>query len=69
GQPIDTSDLVLSIEGERVSDADFSGDDWETGSSETLTHGKSDDGEYELRIIHEPSGNSIYQTTIDVPSA
>jgi len=68
GATLDSSVLALSIDGERVEGGDhtFSGDDWRSGSSETLSH-KADDGERTLRIIHDPSGSAIYQTTIDVP--
>ena len=70
GETLDTSVLALSIDGERVEDSvtpTFSGDDWRSGSSETLGH-DAEGGERTLRIIHDPSGSVIYQTTIDVPN-
>ena len=64
GATLDTSDLTLSIDGELRDE--FSGDDWQSGESKVLGHGQ-DNGDYTLRIIHDPSGSSIYQTTISVP--
>ncbi|MDV7351296.1 type IV pilin N-terminal domain-containing protein [Halorubrum distributum] len=69
GETLDTNDLTLSVNGNRIADstASFSGNDWESGGSETLTHDQSE-GEYTLRLIHDPSGNAVYETTIEVPA-
>ena len=64
GATLDPTDLTLSVDGELRDE--FSGDDWQSGESKVLGHGQ-DNGDYTLRIIHDPSGSSIYQTTISVP--
>jgi flagellin-like protein len=66
GRDLDTADLVLAVDGERQS-ATFSGDTWESGTSKTIAHDQGE-GTYTLRIIHDPSGSAIYETTIDVPA-
>jgi len=76
GQDLEASDLVLSVDGAR-SDTDFSDSDhlnadtWQTGQSIPFTDepsgGSADFNEGEqitVQVIHEPSGNAIYSTTI-----
>jgi flagellin-like protein len=69
GQDIDTSDLVLSVDGERVEN-DFSGNaTWQSGESKTVDHGVSDGADgATVRIIHDPSGSAIFEDTVDIPS-
>ncbi|CDK40294.1 uncharacterized protein BN903_83 [Halorubrum sp. AJ67] len=71
GQSLDAGDLVLSVDGERVNSS-FPGDTWETGERKEIT--KVDDaespadwnsGEATVRIIHDPSGNAIFERTWD----
>ena len=64
GATLDPTDLTLSVDGDRQ--GTFTGEDWESGESKSIEHGQTDDGDYTLRIIHDPSGSSIYQTTISV---
>ena len=76
GQDLAASDLVLSVDGSR-SDTDFSdadhldSDTWQTGQSVSFSAEPSSgsanfnaDEQVSIRVIHEPSGNSIYATTI-----
>jgi flagellin-like protein len=65
GDPLDTTQLALSIGGDRV-DAGFSGDEWRTGDTERVTHDTDATGEQTLRLIHDPSGSIVYETTVDV---
>ena len=65
GDPLDTTQLALSLGGDRV-DAGFSGEEWRTGDTEQVTHGTGTTGDQTLRLIHDPSGSVIYETTVDV---
>ena len=65
GDPLDTGQLALSLGGDRV-DTGFSGDEWLTGDTEQLTHSAETTGEQTLRLIHDPSGSVIYETTVAV---
>ncbi|ELZ49666.1 hypothetical protein C464_04291 [Halorubrum coriense DSM 10284] len=66
GQTLDTSDLTLSVDGERASNSVNAGD-WQTGERKSLNYGSfaSPSGEAVVRIIHDPSGNAIYEQTYD----
>jgi len=75
GQDMQVADLVLAVEGQR-SDTDiagkFSGETWQTGQSvdftgepqTTSTLSLSSGDRVTIRLIHEPSGNAVYATTI-----
>ena len=69
GQDIPTGDLVLSIDGTRYDNASISGSgDWQTGETRTYTENAADDfpsGEATVQIVHDPSGNVIYEATAD----
>ncbi|WP_199241339.1 MULTISPECIES: type IV pilin [unclassified Halorubrum] len=69
GQDIPTSDLVLSIDGVRYDNATVSGSgDWQTGETRTYTEASADDfpsGEATVQIVHDPSGNVIFEATAD----
>ena len=67
GQSLEAGDLVLSVDGERVNSS-FPGDTWETGERKEITKDGSEDwdtGEATVRIIHDPSGNAIFERTWD----
>ncbi|WP_017344406.1 type IV pilin [Halorubrum sp. T3] len=69
GQSLEAGDLVLSVDGERVNTS-FPGDTWETGERKEIGNGDGglndwDTGEATVRIIHDPSGNAIFERTWD----
>jgi flagellin-like protein len=66
GQTLDTSDLTLSINGERA-DSSIDNGDWQSGEQKSLNYSSitAPTGEAEVRIIHDPSGSSIFQETWD----
>jgi len=66
GQTLDTSDLTLSVDGERASSSIDDGD-WQTGERKSLDYSgiTTPSGEAVVRIIHDPSGNAIYEQTYD----
>ena len=74
GQDIETNNLVLSVDGTR-SETDINSSSgistWQTGQAIEFTGepdggsvGFSDGQRITIRLIHEPSGNSIYSTEI-----
>ena len=70
GQSLDADNLVLSVDGERVNET-IPGGTWETGERRQITNtpggGASNwnSGEQVVRIIHDPSGNAIFERTWD----
>ena len=66
GQTIDTADLTLAVNGERASDSINQGD-WQSGEQKSLDYDSfvSPSGEATVRIIHDPSGNAIFEDTWD----
>jgi flagellin-like protein len=68
GQSLDPSNLVLSVDGERVN-ASFPGDTWETGQRKEIANNGGaaswETGEAQVRIIHDPSGNAVFERTWD----
>ncbi|MFY4815317.1 type IV pilin [Haloarcula sp. AONF1] len=66
GQSIETSDLTLSVDGERADNPIGSGP-WQTGQQKgaDLSNISTSNGESVVRIIHDPSGNAIYEQTYD----
>ncbi|WP_096393455.1 type IV pilin [Halorubrum trapanicum] len=66
GQSLESADLVLSVNGERVNSS-IASDTWETGERKQITKDSGDwaGGEAEVRIIHDPSGNAIFERTWD----
>ncbi|WP_080506008.1 type IV pilin [Halorubrum sp. BV1] len=74
GQDLQVSDLVLAVEGGRSGTdvaGKFSGETWQTGqavdfsgepSGTTVEINNGDS--YTIRLIHEPSGNPVYSTTL-----
>ncbi|ELZ38677.1 type IV pilin [Halorubrum tebenquichense] len=66
GQSIDGSDLQLSLDGDRV--GNFSGDSepWQSGEQRAVSISSSEySNEVTLRIIHDPSGNAIFEDTVE----
>ena len=60
GQPIEGSDLVVSVDGQRG--GDFGSGDWQSGEQRSADiSGISPSGEATVRIIHDPSGNAIFE--------
>ena len=78
GQDLDTQDLVLSVDGERITgDIDDAsdttlGESWQTGTTATFTDkgigDKTEGDRVTIRIIHTPSGDQVYSTTVTVPA-
>ena len=64
GQTIDSADLTLSVNGERESSAIDQGD-WQTGEQKSISYSNSPGEGATIRIIHDPSGNAIYEQTYD----
>ncbi|VTT86646.1 unknown [Halorubrum sp. DM2] len=65
GQSINGDDLALSVDGERVNES-IGGNPWQTGQQKQITGtGDWPDGEAVVRIIHDPSGNAIFEQTYD----
>ncbi|MGM0718806.1 MAG: type IV pilin [Halobacteriota archaeon] len=70
GQSLESGDLVLSVDGQRVNES-IPGDTWETGERKEITNSPEgsdtswDSGEATVRIIHDPSGNAIFERTWD----
>ncbi|SDF39707.1 flagellin N-terminal-like domain-containing protein [Halorubrum xinjiangense] len=66
GQPIEGSNLVVSVDGQR--DGDFGSGSWESGERRNATISNispAPSGDATVRIIHDPSGNAIYEDTWD----
>ena len=73
GQDLEAGDLVVVVDGTRTG-ADVSSElggseTWQTGQSATFTNLSPDDSftaseSVTIRLIHDPSGNAIYSTTI-----
>lgn len=72
GGDVDPSDIVLIVNGDRidtVNSTDTAGvaDPWQTGTTATFRSVGSDieDGDsVEIRLVHDPSGNSVFRGTI-----
>ena len=66
GQTIDSADLTLSIDGERADNSIDDGE-WSSGEQKSLDYdGISPPAEEGVvRIIHDPSGNAIFEDTWD----
>ncbi|QAU13391.1 type IV pilin [Halorubrum sp. BOL3-1] len=64
GQSIESADLVLSIDGERVNSS-IADDTWETGERKQISYDSAVTGEAVVRIIHDPSGNAVFERTYD----
>jgi len=78
GQDIDPNDIVLVVDGERKGtvkqNATSISDPWRTGATAEFRDisGPQDYGDgdtVDLRLVHDPSGNSVYETTITVRSS
>ncbi|ELZ47427.1 hypothetical protein C463_02671 [Halorubrum californiense DSM 19288] len=69
GQTVAAGDLVLSIDGERYPDA-FPDEDWQSGSEKVGNYSGSGlySGTQTVRIIHDPSGNAIFEEDVDFGS-
>ncbi|WP_256402600.1 type IV pilin [Halorubrum salinum] len=72
GQDLDARDLVLSVDGTRSNNSVESGlssNTWQTGQAVRFTD-EGDATSYNsgervtVRLIHDPSGNAIYSTTL-----
>ncbi|OYR83179.1 type IV pilin [Halorubrum ezzemoulense] len=73
GQDLDPSNIIVSVDGERdgtIADNSSVTDTWQSGTTASLTGVGTTDyssgGEPTVRLIHEPSGNVIYETTVSV---
>ena len=70
GQAIPIDDLVISVDGTRHDDATVTGTgDWQTGEKRTYTESTnnfSDSEEATVQLIHDPSGNVIFEGTADL---
>ena len=64
GQDIEGGDLVLSVDGERQTDSFVDGT-WQSGQQRNGTYSNSPGGDAVVRIIHDPSGNAIFEETVD----
>jgi len=71
GQDLDPSNIVVSVDGERdgsIADNSSVTDTWQSGTTASLTGVGTTDyssgGEPTVRLIHEPSGNVIYERTV-----
>jgi FlaG/FlaF family flagellin (archaellin) len=73
GQDLDARDLVLSVDGSRTNTSIESGlgsNTWQTGQSVSFTDETDGTPSYSpgervtVRLIHDPSGNAIYSTTL-----
>ena len=65
GQSIEVEDLVLSVDGDRVNESIGRGT-WETGEQREVDSSSTfDSGEAVVRVIHDPSGNAIFERTWD----
>mgnify|MGYP006276793039 CR=1 FL=1 len=66
GQTIDSADLTLSVDGQRADNSIDQGD-WQSGEQKSLDYDTfaSPSGEATVRIIHDPSGNAIFEDTWD----
>ena len=72
GQPIETDDLTLSIAGERYGNSTFStSGTWQTGETKTINQGTGETyptTEETIQLIHDPSGNVIFEARADFSS-
>ncbi|SFR30397.1 type IV pilin [Halorubrum sodomense] len=66
GQSLESADLVLAVDGERVNSS-IPSDTWETGERKEIVSesGNWSSGEAQVRIIHDPSGNAVFEQTWD----
>jgi len=72
GQDLNPTELIVVVDGARQgtvsSNSSSLSDPWQTGTTATLTginaDGVEDSDTVEIRLVHEPSGNSIYVTTL-----
>jgi flagellin-like protein len=78
GQDIDPTEIVLVIDGQRSgtveSNVSSISDPWRTGTTARFTdmsgpQAYADGDNIDIRLVHDPSGNSIYETTITVRDA
>ncbi|TKX61585.1 type IV pilin [Halorubrum sp. ASP1] len=67
GQSINADDLTLSVNGSRINNDFTPGGNWQTGASQGVDYGTVSPGEQVVRIIHDPSGNAIYEQTVEFP--
>ncbi|GAB7010020.1 type IV pilin [Halorubrum trueperi] len=75
GQDLTTSEVVLSVGGERYGDVNATssgdlGESWQTGTTvwfDDYGGTLESDERVDIQLIHEPSGQAIYQTTVTVP--
>ncbi|QKG93774.1 type IV pilin N-terminal domain-containing protein [Halorubrum salinarum] len=69
GQAIPIDDLVISIDGTRYDDANTSiSGDWQTGVTVTYSENTAfpDNTDATVQLIHDPSGNVIFEGTADL---
>ncbi|MCG1006588.1 type IV pilin [Halorubrum lacusprofundi] len=71
GQALDPSNIIVAVDGQRygtVADNTSITDPWQTGVSGTFTDltGNDYSGSHsiDVSLIHEPSGNAVFQTTL-----
>ncbi|ELZ51415.1 hypothetical protein C465_04015 [Halorubrum distributum JCM 9100] len=70
GQAIPSDDLVIAIDGTRYDNVTVSpGGDWQTGVTQTYNEGTPnfpDSDDATVQLIHDPSGNVIFEGTADL---
>ncbi|RLM51485.1 type IV pilin [Halorubrum sp. Atlit-28R] len=72
GQDLDPSDLTVTVDGTRVGtvadSADSSSNPWQSGTTFSFTELTSTDystsQNVDISIVHDPSGNTIYEDTV-----
>ena len=67
GQTINGDDLTLSVDGQRE-DNPISGGDWQSGESRNASYTSPSGDTATVRIIHDPSGNAIFEEEVDFSS-
>ncbi|EMA63744.1 hypothetical protein C469_02776 [Halorubrum lipolyticum DSM 21995] len=67
GQSLESADLSLYIDGE-LANSSIASDTWETGERKQINYDSGFSGvsgEAVVRIVHDPSGNAIFERTYD----
>ncbi|WP_424016038.1 type IV pilin [Halorubrum xinjiangense] len=64
GQAINGDDLTVSVDGTREGSA-IGGGDWQSGESRNASYPSPTGDSATVRIIHDPSGNAIFEEEVD----
>lgn len=65
GEALNATDLAFAVGGDRLDGTPVGGGEWHTGDARSITHGVTDSGEQTFRVIHDPTGSILYETTIN----